>query len=75
LNASRSDDSFPYLHLSRRLRLPYGTVLAYVEMLDSNPVTGLQRDLVDALDEADLERIMDVWRQEKVRQVRAAWQT
>jgi len=72
---SRVDDSFPYLHLSRRLGLPYGRVLAYVELLDVGGGRDANRKWslreADLLEQPDMEQIMAVWRQEKIRQGRA----
>jgi hypothetical protein len=76
LNASRPDDSFPYLHLSRRLCLPYARVLAYVELLDHGGGRDENRKWClrecDLLEEPDMEQIMAVWSREKIRQGRAA---
>ena len=29
-------DSYPYLHIAQRLRVPYGRVLAYVDAIERN---------------------------------------
>jgi hypothetical protein len=56
-----SRDSFPYLHVARRLCADYRQVVCYAAYLDGRPYTGRW----DGLNDWDKERIMAVWAEEQ----------
>lgn len=66
-------DSYPYLHVSRRLGLRYADVLAYVEHLtaEKHLLPGLEGLFpTSRVGDDDADKIFDVWRQEMTRQGR-----
>lgn len=69
-------DSFPYLHVSRRLLLPYADVLAYVDHLTAGKhlLDGPEALFpVEKIGDDDADVIFDVWQQEMNRQGHPRW--
>ena len=65
-------DSFPYLHVSRRLITPYAVVLAYVDFLDrkggdETPLRDVDYDRLITLNHTERTAIKRAWDEEHKR--------